>query len=81
VQDLADVVEDPQVQANGFFTTVNHPTHGPYQTIGLPLKFSESDVQVRGPAPEVGQHTEEVLIEAGYSWEDIAGLRDSGLFG
>ena len=66
VQQLADVVEDPQVQANGFFTTVDHPTHGPYQTIGLPLKFSESDVQVRGPAPEIGQHTEEVLLEAGH---------------
>ncbi len=81
VQQLADVVDDPQVQANAFFTAVQHPTHGAYETVQTPLKFGESQVGVRGPAPEVGQHTEEVLLEAGYSWEDIEELRDAGGLG
>ena len=42
------------------------------------MRFGRSRVTARGPAPEVGQHTEEVLLEAGYSWDDIAALRDEG---
>lgn len=81
VQQLEDVIDDPQVRANDLFTTIDHPTHGSYETIGTPLKFGESDVGVRGPAPEIGQHTEEVLLETGYSWDEIGVLREAGVFG
>ncbi len=81
VQALDDVINDPQVRANGYFTTVSHPTHGPYETVQTPLKFSRSEVGVRGAAPEVGQHTEEVLLAAGFSWDEIAGLRAAGALG
>ncbi len=79
VQRMLDVIEDPQSAANGYFTTVpNHPLYGDFETINTPLHFSRSEVGPKGPAPETGQHTEEVLLEAGYSWEDIGRLRDSG---
>ena len=80
-QTLDDVIIDPQVRANDYFTTVDHPTHGPYETVQTPLKFSRSDVGVRGAAPEVGQQTEEVLLETGFTWDEIAGLRASGALG
>lgn len=78
VQTVADVVNDPQVQANGWFTTIDDPNLGSFETIEAPFQFGSSHVGVRGPAPEVGQHTEEVLLEAGYSWEEISGLREAG---
>lgn len=81
VQGILDAMDDPQVKANDFLTTVEHPTLGPYQTIDTPLKFGRSDVKARGAAPEPGQHTEEVLLEAGYTWDELARLRELGVFG
>lgn len=78
VQTVADVVDDPQVRANGWFTTIDDPNLGSFETIEAPFRFSGSHVGVRGPAPEAGQHTEEVLLEAGYTWEEIAVLREAG---
>ncbi|MBI4498826.1 MAG: CoA transferase [Chloroflexi bacterium] len=80
-QGLSEVMEDPQVRANAYLTTVEHPAYGPYETIDTPLKFGRSEVGARGAAPEPGQHTEEVLREAGYTWEDLARLRDAGAIG
>ena len=79
MQDLMDAMSDPQVRANDFIVTVDHPTHGPYETLATPLKFSDSEVKPRGAAPEMGQHTEQVLVdELGYSWDDIESLREDG---
>ena len=50
----------------------------PGPLVGIPVRLSETPGQLRLPAPEFGQHTEEVLTEMlGYSWDDIARLRDS----
>jgi len=43
------------------------------------VKFARERVGARGPSPELGQHTEELLLEAGYSWEAIAELRANGV--
>ncbi|HTE86115.1 MAG TPA: CoA transferase, partial [Dehalococcoidia bacterium] len=79
VQTMEEVVEDPQARANHYFTTVEHPTHGSYETVDAPFRFSRSRVTARGPAPEIGQHTEEVLLEAGYTWDEITALRDGAV--
>jgi crotonobetainyl-CoA:carnitine CoA-transferase CaiB-like acyl-CoA transferase len=81
VQDLAEVIDDPQVRANGYLTEVDHPNLGHFRTPAMPLRFSETRVEVRGPAPELGQHTEEILLEEGVSWEEIGRLRDAGAIG
>ena len=78
VQSYADLPNDPQIQANNYLTTVQHPTLGTLRQVGIPIKLSETPGEVRGPAPEWGQHTEEVLLEHGYTWEQIAGLREKG---
>ena len=78
METLPEVADSPQVRTNSYLTTLEHPTHGPYETLDTPLKFSDSDVGARCAAPELGQHTEEVLLEAGYTWGEISQLRETG---
>jgi len=81
VQDLLEVVNDPQVQANGLFVELDHTVLGRIRTLNTPFKFSRSEIGPQMSAPEAGQHTEEVLLEAGYDWDAIASLRDRGAIG
>jgi crotonobetainyl-CoA:carnitine CoA-transferase CaiB-like acyl-CoA transferase len=81
VQDVKEVIVDPQVRANGYITEVEHPNLGRFETLATPIRFGASAVAARGPAPELGQHTEEVLLERGRSWDDIERLREAGVIG
>jgi CoA:oxalate CoA-transferase len=76
----SDLPDDPQVTANDYITTFDHPAYGKIQVVGMPYKFSKTPGVVGGiglrEAPELGQHTEEVLLEAGYTRSDIAGFKD-----
>jgi crotonobetainyl-CoA:carnitine CoA-transferase CaiB-like acyl-CoA transferase len=74
VQSYAEILEDPQAQENGYIVAVDDPRRGPVKIVGCPIKFSETPAQVKCAAPELGQHTEEVLREMGYTWEQIAEL-------
>ena len=77
VNTIDDLPDDPQVVANGYIVDYNHPKIGPTKIVGLPLKFSETPGNPRGRAPELGEHTEEVLAGLlGYSWEEIHQLRE-----
>jgi crotonobetainyl-CoA:carnitine CoA-transferase CaiB-like acyl-CoA transferase len=78
VQDYARLAADPQVWANGYLVEVEHPQWGRITAVGNPVRFSETPARPSGIAPELGQHTEEVLLEAGYTWEEIAALRGEG---
>ena len=71
-----EAVSDPQAQANGFFADLQHPAAGRTKIVATPVAFLQNPASVRTPAPEVGQHTEEVLLELGYDWEDIARFKD-----
>lgn len=76
INDIYDLVEDPQVLANNYITDFNHPACGPVKVVGPPFHFSDTPATIRLPAPEFGQHTEEVLMELGeYTWEEIEKLR------
>lgn len=78
-QSFRDVYNDPQAKANNFFVPFDHPEHGPIEVIANPLNLSETPSSVRLPAPEFSQHTEEILLETGYSWEDIAAFKEKGV--
>jgi crotonobetainyl-CoA:carnitine CoA-transferase CaiB-like acyl-CoA transferase len=78
VRDYAAVAADEQVWANGYLVEVEHPEWGPVKAVGNPLRFSDTPASVAAVAPELGQHTEEVLLEAGFSWEEMAELRAAG---
>ena len=82
VNDYEAIAEDPQNLVNGYVTEVD-PGNGepPVKMVGLPVVFSKTPGRVRSLAPEFGQHTEEVLLESGFSWDEIAELREAGAIG
>ncbi|MGE0799462.1 MAG: CaiB/BaiF CoA transferase family protein [Lautropia sp.] len=72
---LDQVYADPQVQSQQMVIDVEHPGHGTVRMNGFPIKFRDAPCQVRYPAPDPGQHTEEVLGELGYDAARIAALK------
>ena len=77
LQTIQDLRDDPQVIANDYIIECDHEVLGKVRVRGLPVELSETPGRVKVEAPECGQHTEEILIEmGGYSWEDIAALRE-----
>ena len=78
IQSLTEVVNDPQAFANRYIIDVQHPSWGKIKMSGFPWDFSETPAAWRREAPGLGQHTEEVLREAGYTEEDIARFRAEG---
>jgi len=69
---------DPQTIAREMVPETDHPVAGRVQAIGLPVKLSATPGGVVAPAPLFGQHTREVLVEAGYSESEIAAFLESG---
>jgi crotonobetainyl-CoA:carnitine CoA-transferase CaiB-like acyl-CoA transferase len=81
VNDYADVEKDPQVIANEYVVEIDDPIHGKVKVPGIPVKLSKTPGKVEKLAPELGQHTEEVLMDVlGYSWDDLAKLREAGVY-
>ncbi|HTN80247.1 MAG TPA: CoA transferase, partial [Acidimicrobiales bacterium] len=80
VRDYAAVAADPQVWENGYLRTVDDGSGGDVHVVGSPITLSDHPAMLGGMVPELGQHTEEVLLELGYSWDDISELRDAGAF-
>ena len=78
VLDYAGVAEHPQFAANGYIQDLDHPTLGPMRVPGPAVQMSETAPRIQGGGPELGQHTEELLLEVGYSWPEIEALRDAG---
>ena len=78
IQTLDEVIVDPQAAANSYFLDLTHPSEGEFTLVSPPLKFSRTPGETPNVAPEFGQHTEEQLLSVGYSWDDIARLRDEG---
>lgn len=74
VYGLDEAVADPHSAARAMVVEVEHPEYGTIRQIGVAPKFSDTPGRVRTPAPQPGQHTEEVLREIGYSAEEIARL-------
>ena len=81
IQDYEEVSRDPQVLANGYIEEVERADGPPVRMVSTPVQLSETPARIRGMAPELGQHTEEVLLEAGYSWEEIEALCREGAIG
>ena len=77
VQSSGEVFEDPQALANNYIIDVDHPVWGKIQMLGFPWAFHDTPASVKREAPELGQHTEEILLEFGYTWEDIAELKEA----
>ncbi len=78
VLSIKEMQSDPQAIAREMVTETEHPVAGHVKTIGLPVKLSKTPGGVSRPAPLFGQHTREILAEAGYSASEIAAFLESG---
>jgi formyl-CoA transferase len=78
-QDTGEVLADPHLKAREMIVDVDFPTRGTYQTVGCPIKLSDSPVQVSRP-PVLGEHSEALLGEmCGVGREEVQRLRDDGV--
>ena len=79
INDMSQVYDDPQVIARDMVVDIDHPTAGAIRNVGIPVKFSETPGTVRRPPPRLGEHTHEVLVEFGYTADEIAALERGGI--
>jgi crotonobetainyl-CoA:carnitine CoA-transferase CaiB-like acyl-CoA transferase len=76
VQSVPEIVDDPQVLANGYIADVEADGVA-YQLPNVPVQFDGHPADLRR-APEHGEHTEMILVDLGYDWDEIGALRDAG---
>lgn len=76
---IAEMHNDPQAIHRDMVTSVEHPVAGTVRTIGAPVKFHSTPTDTKRPAPLFGQHAEELLLEFGYSPEQIEKLLEAGV--
>ncbi len=78
MQSVEELLDDPQVLANGYIGEVTAEGLAPYRLPNVPVQFDGQPAALRR-APEVGEHTEELLLELGYDWDGIAQLQQAGV--
>jgi len=79
IYNMAQVYEDPHILARGMKAEVEHPAGGTFPNVGIPIKLSLTPPAIRRRPPLLGEHTEEVLREAGYSPEEIRRMLEEGV--
>jgi formyl-CoA transferase len=78
---MKEIAEEPSLRETGTIVEVDHPERGPYLTVGMPVKLSDSPAEVKR-SPLLGEHTDEILAQVlGYSAEEIEQIRASGAVG
>ncbi len=74
---MKEIAEEPALRATGTIVEVDHPQRGKYLSVGNPIKMSDSPTEVTR-SPLLGEHTDEVLSQLGFSAEEAAALRAEG---
>jgi crotonobetainyl-CoA:carnitine CoA-transferase CaiB-like acyl-CoA transferase len=74
-QTIAEILKDEQAIVNNFYTDIEHPVVGKARLLNSPVQFSETPARITNAAPQLGANTEEVLLDAGYTWEDLEELK------
>jgi len=78
-QTIAEILNDEQAVINNFYIDIEHPVVGKARLLNSPVQFSNTPAKITGAAPQLGAHTEEVLLAAGYAWEELAKLKEEGV--
>ena len=79
INSYAEALADPHALSRGMIVDLVHPGAGLIKALGVPVKLSETPGAVDRPAPLLGQHTADILIELGYTEAEQRALRDSGI--
>lgn len=79
INDISQTFADPQVNHLGMAAKVDHPKLGSQSVVGQGVSLNRTPFAVRRPTPEQGEHTREILTEFGYSENEIAAFRDTGI--
>jgi crotonobetainyl-CoA:carnitine CoA-transferase CaiB-like acyl-CoA transferase len=79
IQTPVEVAIDPQAWENEFFAEMAYSSDVRFKVINSPVKFSQTPATIRSLAPELGQHTQEILLDLGYTWDDMAEFRNQGI--
>ena len=79
IQDYGQVFADPHLLARGYFWDAPHPTAGTVRQLGSPMRLAATPTRRGDAGPLLGQHSEEVLLEVGYTADQVAGLRAQGV--
>jgi crotonobetainyl-CoA:carnitine CoA-transferase CaiB-like acyl-CoA transferase len=80
VNNLEEAINDPHLQARGMIVEIEHLLDGKIINVGFPVKFSATPYSIKLPPPARGEHTEQVLLELGYSSHDLEEMRREGVF-
>jgi crotonobetainyl-CoA:carnitine CoA-transferase CaiB-like acyl-CoA transferase len=78
VYDVCEVPTDPQVKARQMIFEMETESFGRLNQLATPIRFSESPLTVRSDPPKLGQHTQQILLELGYSAADVERLKTAG---
>jgi crotonobetainyl-CoA:carnitine CoA-transferase CaiB-like acyl-CoA transferase len=78
INSIEDVLNDPHLLATGFITEEQHPSQGCVRTLGNPTAWSGTPLGSMRPTPRLGEHSAEILAEAGYTGSEIAEMAGSG---
>ena len=78
INDIADVLSDEQVMSRDMLLQIPHPTLGMLHQTGIPIKFSETPGAIKQHPPLLGEHTQQILLELGYSESQVADLQQGG---
>jgi len=76
VRTYLEISSDPQAFANGYIVETEHRTQGRINVTGEPVHMSKTPPKIISGTPELGEHTEEILLDLGFGWEDIANFKE-----
>jgi formyl-CoA transferase len=79
MHDLESLLQDPHLAATGFFPVVTHPSEGAIHSMKVSARFSETIAEPTRLAPKLGEQSEEILREAGFSADQIAAMVRDGV--